>query len=171
MTTARRPCCGSSRPRARGRAITRGIAGIVALTVLTLLAAACGGGGGTSKSDYVKKVNDLCRQSASMRRTLVPASNATPQQLVDALKQAVAVDQQLQQRITALSPPSGDAATIRQLLSLMAQSDQVTLQLADAVRQQNTKTMQALYPRLSDLGSQTRDVANHYGLDACTQKV
>jgi ABC-type Fe3+-hydroxamate transport system substrate-binding protein len=144
---------------------------VVTLLLALLLAACGGGGGGSSKSAYLEKVNRLCREAAAMRRTLVPPSNATPQQLVNALKQAVAVDQQLQQRITALSPPDGDAPTIREMLALMGQSDQVALQLADAIQTQNAVTMRSLYPRFNALGAQTRELANRYGLTACTDKV
>ncbi|MBV8951712.1 MAG: hypothetical protein JOZ99_12610 [Actinobacteria bacterium] len=156
-----------------GPAAARPVGVIVATVVAAaMFLSACGGdGGGSSRAGYVNRVNQMCRQSAAMRRTLVPSSSATPQELVDALKQAVAVDQQLQQRITGLSPPPGDAPTIRQLLSLMEQSDQVTLQLADAIQRQNISTMNALYPKLTDLGNQTQELANRYGLSGCTQKV
>jgi hypothetical protein len=138
-----------------------------------LLAGACGGGGGgPSKSAYIAKVNLLCRQSAADRRALVPpGANATPQQLVDSLKQAVAIDHQLQQRITTLSPPSGDAGIIRELLSLMEQGDQVALQLADAIQRSDASTMNTLYPRFTDLGAQTKQLANRYGLTWCTEKI
>ncbi len=145
---------------------------VTAGAALAVVAAtACGGGGGPSKADFVDKVTVFCRQAASQRRTLVPAASATPQQLVDALKQAVAVDKQLQQQITTLTPPSGDAPTIRELLSLMDQSDQVALQLADAIQAGNATQMGLLYPKFNDLGTRTRELAGRYGLQACTEKV
>jgi len=139
-----------------------------------VLAGACGGGGGgggASKSAYVSNVNRLCREAASERRTLVPPANATPQQLVDALKEAVAVDKQLRERMTALTPPSGDAATIRRLLELMNQSDDVALQLADAIQHSDAPTFKVLSPKFAQLGAQTKQIAGSYGLTACTEKV
>jgi hypothetical protein len=156
------------RPRPASPTLGRALAGVL---LVATFAACGGGGGGSSKSDYLAKVNLMCRQSAALRRTLIPPTNATPQQLVDALKQAVAVDQQLRQRIGTLSPPRGDEATVRQLLALMADSDQVALQLADAIQHQNAPTMSALYPRFNELGTQTRQLAARYGLTACNEKV
>jgi hypothetical protein len=167
----RQPLRGARHPRSAGvRVVARAIA---SAAFAVLLAGACGGGGGgSSKSAYVAQVNHLCRQAAADRRALVPpGANATPRQLVDSLKQAVAIDHQLQQRITTLSPPSADASIVRELLSLMEQGDQVALQLADAIQHSDASTMNALYPKFSDLGAQTKQIANRYGLSSCTEKI
>lgn len=161
----------SPRPARHGRARVGFACAVAGTALLSLVATGCGGGGGPSKADFVNKLTVYCRQAASQRRTLVPSANATPQQLVDALKQAVAVDKQLQQQITTLTPPSGDGPTIRELLSLMDQSDQIALQLADAIQAGNAPQMNTLYPKFNDLGTRTKELAGRYGLQACTEKL
>jgi hypothetical protein len=143
--------------------------------VLGAGAAACGGSGGgngaSSRADYVRKVSALCRESAAERRTLVPTSgNATPQRLVDALQRSVAVDEQLEQRISALTPPKGDEQTIRGLLDLMKQSDQVALRLVVTIQHNDVKSFDVLYDQFNSLGAQVAAAANRYGLTDCTTK-
>jgi hypothetical protein len=161
----RLPSLGVTVASARGAAW--GLAG-----VLLLGAASCGGGsGGASKADYVRKVSALCRESAAERRTLVPTSgNATPQHLIDALQRSVAVDEQLEQRIAALTPPRGDEGAIRQLLDQMKQSDQVALRLVVTLQHNDVGSFNVLYDQFNALGAQIADAANRYGLTDCTAK-
>jgi hypothetical protein len=145
--------------------------------VLGAGAAACGGSGGgggaasAPKADYVRKVSALCRESAAERRTLVPTSgSATTQGLVDALQRSVAVDEQLEQRISALTPPKGDEQSIRGLLDLMKQSDQVALRLVVTIQHNDVKSFNVLYDQFNSLGAQVAAAANRYGLTDCTTK-
>jgi hypothetical protein len=140
--------------------------------VLLLGAAACGGGGGgVSKAEYVRKVSALCRESAAERRTLVPASgNASPRALEDSLQRSVAIDEQLEQRISALDPPAGDEKMVRDLLGLMKRSDETALRLVVTIQHNDIKSFDVLYEQFNRLGSDIAAAANDYGLTDCTAK-
>jgi hypothetical protein len=137
----------------------------------SLVAAGCGSGGGSSRSDYLRKVNSLCRESASERRTLVPTSgNANVAQVEDALQRSVAVDEQLEQRITAVKPPKELAASTRRLLDLMRESDQTALRIVTTIKHNDIKGFNILYDELKRIGGEIQDAANRAGATACVQK-
>jgi hypothetical protein len=94
---------------------SRGISSLLAAAALAATLVACGGGSAhPSKAAFIKQADALClRGSAAQSALSQPSSNA---QLPGYVKHIYAIERGVVSNLRALTPPTGDQATVSSML-------------------------------------------------------
>ena len=136
-----------------------------------LLVSACGGGE-DEKAAYVEQASAVCAEAASEFQSL-PAPS-TPDAIAPYADKLVAVIEDAQTELTALTPPEDDQAEIEdKVLEPLGNLVEEGKQYADKVREAGTDQAKLL-PLLSERPTTEGidvDFLRSYGLDACADAV
>ncbi|HEY3722383.1 MAG TPA: hypothetical protein VGN59_03375 [Acidimicrobiia bacterium] len=142
---------------------------LVGAAVVVLVAAACGGGGGTSKADYVKQANAVCRAAAKQVAALRIPGRADVTAMPKVAAEVVAVQRRALDRLRAIKPPKVDRPEIAKWVALVDQTiDQADL---SAAAQKHGEIQRAIAANAngSTLDRRADEIARAYGLRMCVQ--
>lgn len=137
--------------------------------VVALVVAACGGAGGTSKADYVKQANAVCRDAAKQVAALRIPSRADVTAMPKAAARVVAVQRRALDQLRAIKPPKPDRTEIAKWVALVDQTiDQADL---SAAAQKDGEIQRAITANAngSALDRRADEIARAYGLRMCVQ--
>jgi hypothetical protein len=145
------------------------LVGVVGAVLLTALLGACGGGGGTTKADYVKQANAICRDAAKQVAALRIPARADITDMPKAAAKVVTVQRKAVDRLRAIKPPKHDRAVIVKWIALVDQ----TIDQADvsAAAQKDDDIPRAVTANANGTALDRRadEIARGYGLRMCVQ--
>ena len=139
------------------------------------MVAGCGGGSSEdelSTQDYILKADAICAQYSSDASTLEQQFNqalkssdleSAAQDFEDQASEVTAMLDQLE----ALTAPTGDQATVAQIISLGRQRVEVASQAADAIASGDKEAMIAAGKKASVLAGEYFQLADGFGFVSC----
>lgn len=136
---------------------------------VALLVVACSGGGGTTKADYVKAANAVCRGAATQVAAVRIPGRADVASMPHAAASVVAIQRRALNHLKTIKPPKQDRARITAWLALVDQTiDQAEL---SAKAQKDGDIPRAIEANTNGaaLDHRADDTARAYGLRMCVQ--
>jgi hypothetical protein len=137
--------------------------------VVALLAVACSGGGGTTKADYLKDANAVCRGAAKQVAALRIPGRADVASMPRAAANVVAVQRRALARLKAIKPPKQDRARIARWIALVDQTIGQADLSARAQKDGDIPRAIAANANGTALDHRADDIARAYGLRMCVQ--
>jgi hypothetical protein len=136
---------------------------------VALLVVACSGGGGTTKADYVKQANAVCRDAAKQVAAVRIPGRADVASMPRVAADVVGVQRRALIHLKAIKPPKQDRARITRWIALVDQTiDQADLS-AKAQKDGDIPRAIAANANGTALDHRADDIARAYGLRMCVQ--
>jgi hypothetical protein len=137
--------------------------------VLLVSVAACNGSSGTTKAEYRRRANAVCRAGAKDIAALRIPGRADVESMPQTATQVVAVQRHALDRLRAIRPPKADRDEIARWIALVDQTiDQAEV---SAQSQRDGDIDRALTANVNGtaLDQRADELAEAYGLDSCTR--
>lgn len=136
---------------------------------VVLIVAACGGSGGTTKAEYVRQANGVCRDAAKRAAALEAPAGDDVAGVPKAAAAVVAVQRAALERIREIKAPTEDRPDIAKWIALVDQTiDQAEV---SAQSQKDGDITRAVTANANGaaLDQRADELARRYGLRTCVQ--
>jgi hypothetical protein len=149
---------------------TRARAGTTTAILACVLAlSACDDGGGTTRVDFVRQANAVCRTNARQIAVLEIPGRADVGSMPRAASEVVAVQRRSLDRLRDLEPPKQDREQVEKWIALVDQTlDQAELS-ANSQRDGDIQRAIAANANGASLDRRADAIAKRYGMTACVR--
>jgi hypothetical protein len=144
-----------------------------ALAALVLLAAVLAGGCGTSagrpvtKAQFISQADAICAAGNAQMRPLRGRLRNLDEGSVQAIREAVDIQQSGAKRMRALGEPPGDSRTLHVMLAFYERADQAGLALANALERRDTQHEAQDIRANNEAHTHAQALARSYGFRVC----
>jgi hypothetical protein len=134
---------------------------------VVLFVVACGGGGGTTRAEYVREANSVCRNAAKQVAALELPAGADVADVPAAAMAVVKVQRMALERIRAIDAPQPDEAEIAKWIALVDQTIDQAEVSAESQRDGDLTRAVTANVNGAALDHEADQLARRYGLRTC----
>lgn len=152
------------------------ITGLLAIGAVLVLSSCGGGGGGNkrlTKEQFVAKAGALCvsfkQQETAARKTAGNLANPTPKVLVSYLEKTTPLYEKRIAGLKKLKPPTGDEATVNQIVALETKEAGVAKQLIAALKKNDVAKANTLLTSGNANSTKARSLYTKLGVTECAK--